>query len=133
MGEGSGERKRERGLIRRGMAHPYAVGKIGDLWGRKMVFTLSILGAMTSYLWMTQVTSIPMLFVSRVPVGLLKQTMLAANIAISDLTDHVDRAKYLGYVSTGETIHPTGQRGPRADQAWDGTQRRRWDILWVPQ
>lgn len=76
------------------------VGKMSDQYGRKAVLCLSMIGAGISYFSMTLATSLPMLFLTRVPVGLFKQTMMIATIVVSDISPPKDRAKFIGFVGT---------------------------------
>jgi MFS family permease len=74
------------------------LGRLSDQLGRKWIMMVSIFGSFVSYFWMTQVTTLTGLFLSRIPIGLLKQTESTAYTMVTDLTDEKDRAKYLGYI-----------------------------------
>ena len=82
----------------------FFVGRLSDKFGRKAVLYGSTLGACVSYFTMTRASSLTFLFISRVPVGLFKQTMLIAHTIISDFSSFADRARYFGYLSTGTSI-----------------------------
>lgn len=74
-----------------------AVGSLSDRWGRVNILMVSLLASVVSYAMIGMANSLAMLFLSRLPVGILKQTMSISYAYVSDLTDSVSRAKYLGY------------------------------------
>lgn len=55
------------------------------------------MASVVSYVMIGLAGSLAMLFLSRIPVGILKQTMSISYGYVSDVTDSISRAKYLGY------------------------------------
>lgn len=75
------------------------MGRLSD-YSRKWVIVVSLAAAMVSYLILASADSIPMLFVSRLPVGFLKQTESTSFAVVADLTTPDERTRFLGYVSS---------------------------------
>eukprot|EP00051_Salpingoeca_urceolata_P013084 m.163554 g.163554 ORF g.163554 m.163554 type:complete len:415 (+) comp17692_c0_seq3:1371-2615(+) len=80
------------------------MGAISDRYGRKQVLLISCVGTATSYFAIGFTSSIPVLFWSRVVVGLVKQTTTASQALAADLTSHQDRAQALGHVGTAISV-----------------------------
>eukprot|EP01095_Lingulamoeba_sp_RSL-Kostka_P017109 TRINITY_DN8697_c0_g1_i1.p1 TRINITY_DN8697_c0_g1~~TRINITY_DN8697_c0_g1_i1.p1 ORF type:complete len:232 (-),score=55.32 TRINITY_DN8697_c0_g1_i1:591-1286(-) len=76
------------------------MGKLSDSLGRKSVLCISLGAAGLSYFAMTFSTSLYILYLSRIPVGLCKQTMSIANTMVTDLSEVKARSKYIGRVNT---------------------------------
>eukprot|EP01125_Pyxidicula_operculata_P009234 TRINITY_DN3053_c0_g1_i3.p1 TRINITY_DN3053_c0_g1~~TRINITY_DN3053_c0_g1_i3.p1 ORF type:complete len:384 (+),score=51.84 TRINITY_DN3053_c0_g1_i3:135-1154(+) len=81
------------------------MGTISDKYGRKNLLLLSFVGSAISYLMLGMATvepslSVPVLLISRLLVGVVKQTMTLAQALISDETSEEDRVKGLATVST---------------------------------
>lgn len=57
---------------------------------------VSFVASVVSYAMMGMAGSLAVLFLSRIPVGVLKQTMSISYAYVSDNTDSASRAKYLG-------------------------------------
>ncbi len=72
------------------------VGSLSDRYGRVNTLIVSLLASVVSYAMMGMAGSLAMLFLSRIPVGILKQTMSISYAYVSDVTDSTSRAKYLG-------------------------------------
>jgi MFS family permease len=73
-------------------------GVLSDRVGRKVILLASFGATAISYAGMARATSLSMLLLSRVPVGLLKQTISTAHAYTADLTSPVDRTAYIGFV-----------------------------------
>ena len=72
------------------------MGSLSDRYGRVNTLIVSLLASVVSYAMMGMAGSLAMLFLSRIPVGILKQTMSISYAYVSDVTDSTSRAKYLG-------------------------------------
>jgi hypothetical protein len=72
------------------------VGTMSDRFGRVNMLIVSSVASVVSYAMIGMAGSLLMLFLSRIPVGLLKQTMSVSYAYVSDVTDATSRAKYLG-------------------------------------
>eukprot|EP01114_Cavostelium_apophysatum_P020129 TRINITY_DN6660_c0_g1_i1.p1 TRINITY_DN6660_c0_g1~~TRINITY_DN6660_c0_g1_i1.p1 ORF type:complete len:408 (-),score=52.44 TRINITY_DN6660_c0_g1_i1:124-1347(-) len=101
------------------------MGKISDTYGRKAAFMISHAGTSLGYLMTGYAGNVWMLICSRVPVGLVKQTMSISKATISDISEEESRAKNIGLIHTaagiGFTVAPLlgglisslgGQRAP---------------------
>lgn len=81
------------------------IGYLSDGWlGRKRAMLLSIVGAGVSYLIVGVADTIELLIVSRVVVGLVKQTMTCSTAIVADLTPDHSRAAALGRLSSASTL-----------------------------
>lgn len=74
------------------------MGSLSDRYGRVNTLIVSFLASVVSYAMMGMAGSLAMLFLSRIPVGVLKQTMSISYAYVSDVTDSTSRAKYLGFL-----------------------------------
>ena len=75
------------------------VGRISDIWGRKPVLVLSILGTCASYSLLLLVSESQAIFViSRVIVGLLKNTETSCYSIITDISTPALRVKRMAFV-----------------------------------
>mmetsp|Transcript_17167 Transcript_17167/g.51306 ORF Transcript_17167/g.51306 Transcript_17167/m.51306 type:complete len:575 (-) Transcript_17167:73-1797(-) len=74
------------------------MGNLSDAFGRKNILLLSMAGCVVSYAGTPLVGSLAMLFLLRIPVGLLKQTVSIAYAYVTDLTSAEDRAVQLALV-----------------------------------
>ena len=74
------------------------LGKLSDRRGRKVVLLMSFAGSAVGY-GMAAIAvstgSASLLLLSRLPVGLAKQTITASRSIISDVTSHADRASVM--------------------------------------
>eukprot|EP00211_Chloroparvula_japonica_P013526 CAMPEP_0119141956 /NCGR_PEP_ID=MMETSP1310-20130426/31869_1 /TAXON_ID=464262 /ORGANISM="Genus nov. species nov., Strain RCC2339" /LENGTH=113 /DNA_ID=CAMNT_0007133457 /DNA_START=1 /DNA_END=339 /DNA_ORIENTATION=- len=75
------------------------MGYAMDLYSRRLVLLVSLSAAMLSYALVAVAGSMLMLYASRVPVGLLKQTQTASRAIVMDVTDGDARLRHLGYLS----------------------------------
>ncbi|PRP87326.1 major facilitator transporter [Planoprotostelium fungivorum] len=80
------------------------MGRVGDQFGRRTVLLLSFSGAAIGYLGVGLSTSLWWLMLSRIPVGLMKQTMSVSKAFVAELASPSNRAKTLGYVRTAAGI-----------------------------
>eukprot|EP00164_Ancoracysta_twista_P006091 GFYU01008405.1.p1 GENE.GFYU01008405.1~~GFYU01008405.1.p1 ORF type:complete len:477 (+),score=116.98 GFYU01008405.1:72-1433(+) len=81
-----------------------AVGKLSDKYGRRFVLLLSFLGTGISYFITGSATSLFFLFLGRIPVGLLKQTVSVANTVVTDVTDASSRGQYFAWVKAAVDV-----------------------------
>lgn len=90
------------------------LGKISDTHGRKVMLLVSMIGALSGYFILVLAVgwfrSLLVLFISRLPIGLLKQTMCVSRAIISDCTRREDRYKMMarlgGAAGLGFVIGP---------------------------
>eukprot|EP00941_MAST-03F_sp_MAST-3F-sp1_P003702 g3702.t1 len=79
------------------------LGSLSDTYGRRFVFILSLVGASLGYFMVfisvTFARSLLLLFLSRLPVGLAKQTMTVSRAIVSDCSHGEDRSKVLSRVA----------------------------------
>lgn len=79
------------------------MGSFSDTHGRRLVLIISLMGAISGYfmlfLSVFHFKSLAILFLSRVPIGLAKQTMTASRAIVSDCSSDSDRALVLSRVS----------------------------------
>ena len=85
------------------------MGSMGDGGGgasKKNVLLLSFAGSAVSYLIVGLSETLPLLFASRVVVGLVKQTMTTSTAIISEACKHSseERAKHLGHLSGSASV-----------------------------
>jgi MFS family permease len=78
-------------------------GSLSDIFGRKPVLTISLMGNVISYSLMGMVfsgvfDSIWVLIIARAFAGIFSGNLSAAQSVISDLTSKEDRAKGMGYI-----------------------------------
>ena len=74
------------------------LGKLSDRRGRKVVLLLSFTGSAVGYgmaAFAVSTGSTSLLLLSRLPVGLAKQTITASRSIISDVTSHADRTSVM--------------------------------------
>ncbi|KAL1508153.1 hypothetical protein AB1Y20_007740 [Prymnesium parvum] len=82
-----------------------ALGYLGDSsWGRKRTLLLSFAGAAASYFLVGAAESLELLVLSRVIVGLVKQTMTASTALLTQRTRADERAGALGRLSSASTL-----------------------------
>lgn len=82
-----------------------AIGYLADKsLGRKRTLLLSFVGAGLSYLLIGFAESVTLLILSRVIVGLVKQTMTASTAYVSEITPPHARAAALGRLSSASTL-----------------------------
>lgn len=66
------------------------LGSVSDVHGRRKVYLLSVVGALVGYSMLLAAASyfqsLPLLFVSRLPIGLVKQTMTCSQSIVCDCT-----------------------------------------------
>lgn len=82
-------------------------GRISDRYGRKRILTLSlilsffstILGGLSLY-----INSIPLIYLSRLLLGLSSGTIALAFAITSNLSDDENRAKNIGYITIGTSL-----------------------------
>lgn len=80
------------------------IGHLGDrALGRKRALLLSIVGAGVSYLIVGVASSLELLILSRVLVGLVKQTTTCCTALITQLSDEAGRVSALGRLSSVTT------------------------------
>lgn len=72
--------------------------------GRKRTLMLSFFGAGLSYLVVGFAESIELLIVSRIIVGLVKQTMTCSTALMTEITNNAGRAAALGRLSSASTL-----------------------------
>lgn len=74
---------------------------LSDYTSKKSVLILSFVGSGISYLLVGTTKNIPLLFFSRILVGLTKQTMNISTLIISDITHSIpeERSKQLAHIS----------------------------------
>jgi len=81
------------------------IGRLGDRGlGRKRTLLLSFAGAGVSYALVGLATSIEMLVLSRVLVGLVKQTMTCSTALITQSSSEATRSAALGRLSSATTL-----------------------------
>ena len=80
------------------------IGYLGDcVIGRKKTLLISFVGAGVSYLVVGLTHTLPLLVVSRVLVGLTKQTMTVSTALVAELTSEEVRTESLGRLSSATT------------------------------
>src|SRR5687768_13686877 len=79
-----------------------SVGRISDMFGRKSVLLLSIMGTFVSYTLLYVSESEAVFFLSRILVGLLKNTETSCYSIIADISTVETRVKRMAYI--GSTI-----------------------------
>ena len=87
------------------------MGRLSDLQGRRMVLLLSFTGAACGYSLTAVATTPALLLVSRVPVGLAKQTVTVSRAIIADCCDagrerSASFAKMIAAIGVGYSIGP---------------------------
>ena len=81
------------------------LGKLGDRrLGRKRTLLLSFAGAGVSYALVGMANSVEMLVLSRVLVGLVKQTMTCSTAIMTSLSSEATRAQALGRLASASTL-----------------------------
>ena len=84
------------------------LGKLSDRRGRKVVLLLSFAGSALGYgtaAFAVATGSSSLLLLSRLPVGLAKQTITASRSVIADLTSHGDRSSSYARLFSLSLIH----------------------------
>eukprot|EP01119_Soliformovum_irregulare_P008161 TRINITY_DN2111_c0_g1_i1.p1 TRINITY_DN2111_c0_g1~~TRINITY_DN2111_c0_g1_i1.p1 ORF type:complete len:397 (-),score=44.90 TRINITY_DN2111_c0_g1_i1:5-1072(-) len=76
------------------------MGRLSDERGRKYVLLISFIGSCFGYLGLALSSNLWMLFLSRIPVGLVKQTVSVSKAYISDVSDEKARARNMGFLGT---------------------------------
>jgi MFS family permease len=77
-----------------------SVGRISDLWGRKVVLFLSILGTFISYSLLLISSEPWIFFLSRIIVGLFKNTETSCYSIVTDISTSTTRVKRLAYIGS---------------------------------
>ena len=72
------------------------VGSASDIYGRRSILLVSILGAIVGYILLGLAGSIAMVVLSRIPCGLFKHTLDNIKLAVTDLEIQSNRAEALG-------------------------------------
>ena len=81
------------------------IGYLGDnVLGRKRVLLLSFAGAGLSYLLVGVADSLGLLVLSRVIVGLVKQTMTTSTALVTQLSDSAGRTAALAKLGSATTL-----------------------------
>ena len=81
------------------------IGFLGDhVMGRKKTLLLSFTGAGISYLIVGLTNTLPLLFLSRIIVGLTKQTMTVSTALVATYTTQKERTQALGRLSSVSTL-----------------------------
>ena len=62
------------------------LGRLSDVWGRRVVLTLSFAGSFVGYTMAGLATTPTLLLASRIPVGLAKQTVTVSRAVVADCT-----------------------------------------------
>ena len=62
------------------------LGRLSDVWGRRVVLTLSFAGSCVGYTMAGLATTPTLLLASRIPVGLAKQTVTVSRAVVADCT-----------------------------------------------
>jgi MFS family permease len=76
------------------------LGKISDTWGRKVVLLMSVIGTCVSYSLLLYSSSLELFFVSRIVVGLLKNTETSCYSIITDISTQSTRVKRMAYIGS---------------------------------
>ncbi|KAL9968797.1 hypothetical protein ACROYT_G020925 [Oculina patagonica] len=86
------------------------MGKLSDIFGRKQLLLVSLLGAALSYYLMALPTTLLFLALSRIPIGIFKHSQSVAKTYLSDVSPSVDHPKVFGnfnaFSSLGFVIGP---------------------------
>jgi MFS family permease len=98
------------------------LGRLSDRLGRRFVLAISFAGSIIGYSIAGLATTPMMLLVSRLPVGLSKQTVTIARTIVADCTNENERSEWMAYLVTataiGYTIGPA-LGGKLADEYGD--------------
>eukprot|EP01087_Luapelamoeba_hula_P014666 TRINITY_DN4342_c0_g1_i1.p1 TRINITY_DN4342_c0_g1~~TRINITY_DN4342_c0_g1_i1.p1 ORF type:complete len:448 (+),score=23.73 TRINITY_DN4342_c0_g1_i1:313-1656(+) len=76
------------------------IGRLSDIYGRKTLLAVSCAAAAISYFVLGVAPTLTVLILSRIPVGICKQTMSLSYAYIGDCTEPAHRAAQIGYVGT---------------------------------
>jgi MFS family permease len=74
------------------------MGRLSDLYGRRPILMLSMLGATAGYLMMAAATDLWMIGFARLVAGLMAGNISAAQAYIADITTEENRAKGMGMI-----------------------------------
>ncbi len=77
------------------------LGRLSDLYGRKPILMLSMLGATLGYLLMGFATELWMIAVARLVAGLMAGNIATAQAYIADITTEHNRARGMGMIGAG--------------------------------
>jgi len=80
------------------------MGGMSDSRGRKTALMVSLVGSALGYLIIGVANNLWLLVFSRIPVGLVKQTMTISKAYITDVSEPQTRAKTLGLISTAASL-----------------------------
>ena len=80
------------------------MGYLSDRYGRRFVFLLNMLGAGVSYFMLGNVTTISLLVLTRILVGLVKQTDTIAKALEADLTPKKHRTACMSHCNASEQV-----------------------------
>jgi DHA1 family tetracycline resistance protein-like MFS transporter len=81
-----------------------AIGSLADILSPRDILILSLLGSAFAYCIVGLSSSLWLLFVSRVVVGLVKQTFTVAATIVSEYSPAQTRAKQIGHISAAATL-----------------------------
>lgn len=80
------------------------LGKYGDKHGRRIVLQYSFAASIISYFLLLFASNVYLLFLSRIPIGIFKQTYTISQTYLSDITTKEERTKYLSYLNTSFSL-----------------------------
>ena len=80
------------------------MGYLSDRYGRRFVFLLNMLGAGVSYFMLGNITTITLLVLTRILVGLVKQTDTIAKALEADLTPKKHRTACMSHCNASEQV-----------------------------
>lgn len=75
-------------------------GKFSDVSGRKKVLIISLIFTGLSYFLVGQSNSLVLLALTRIPVGIFKQTQGLCKVSLADITPTIERPKVFGYFNS---------------------------------
>ena len=93
------------------------LGSLSDRVGRRRVLQLSMVGGACGYLALAfavgRYFSLPLLLLSRIPIGLLKQTMTASRALVADCTTPATRVRPMMGLSLKPSVRATDLSCPK--------------------
>lgn len=75
-------------------------GKFSDVSGRKKTLITSLIFTGLSYFLVGQSNSLALLALTRIPVGIFKQTQGLCKVSLADITPSIERPKVFGYFNS---------------------------------
>lgn len=80
------------------------IGGLGDVVGRRVLLQLSCIGICVGYAMVGIASSMIMLVLSRIPVGILKHTMTLSQAYLSSMTSRAERSSAMGQLNMAASL-----------------------------